>query len=67
MDEKIVEIINGGKHTDSLRTLSYFNDFDLTSIKRFYIIEHPNINIIRVWQSHGMSTNGFMLFQDHLK
>lgn len=50
--KKNPKIIVGGTYTDHRGTLSYVNDFDLTSIKRFYTITHPDKNIVRAWQGH---------------
>lgn len=47
-----VEVFTGGTHTDNRGTLSYFNDLDLSPVKRFYKIEHPDMNIVRGWQGH---------------
>ncbi|WP_320113091.1 dTDP-4-dehydrorhamnose 3,5-epimerase family protein [Draconibacterium orientale] len=46
------ELIAGGTFTDHRGILSYVNDFNLTSIKRFYTITHPDKNVVRAWQGH---------------
>ena len=51
MTEKL-QIIKGGEFQDERGKLIYFNDFDLTIVKRFYIIEHPDTEIVRAWQGH---------------
>jgi len=45
-------IIKGDIFSDERGELLYNNDFDLSSVKRFYVIRHPNKNIIRAWQGH---------------
>lgn len=46
------ELINGGIFTDERGELEYINDFDLSLIKRMYIIRHPDKKVIRAWQGH---------------
>ena len=36
---------SGGSYEDSGGVLKYNNDFSMESVKRFYVIEHPDINI----------------------
>ncbi|MEN8123069.1 MAG: WxcM-like domain-containing protein [Bacteroidota bacterium] len=50
--KNIPEIITGGIHSDERGELLYNNDFDLTTIKRMYIIKHPDKNVVRAWQGH---------------
>jgi dTDP-4-dehydrorhamnose 3,5-epimerase-like enzyme len=52
-------IISGGEHSDSRGTLSYWNDFDMSPIKRFYIISHPSTDIIRGWRGHKIEQRWF--------
>ncbi len=52
INQKEISVITGRLHKDERGTLSFFNDFDMTPVKRFYFIEHPNTNIIRAWQGH---------------
>ena len=44
--------VQGGKHTDDRGTLHYFNEFDMSAIKRFYRIDHPDTKVVRAWQGH---------------
>ncbi len=52
-------IISGGQFHDGRSTVSFINDFDMTPIKRFYVIHHPNIEIIRAWQGHKLEQKWF--------
>lgn len=45
-------VLNGGVFEDERGKLFYNNDFDLTEVKRFYIIKHHNATIVRAWQGH---------------
>jgi dTDP-4-dehydrorhamnose 3,5-epimerase len=51
--------IKGGFHTDNRGTLRFVNDFDLKSVRRFYIIQHPDTSVIRAWQGHEIETKWF--------
>lgn len=52
-------LIHGGQHADKRGTLFYFNDFDLTMIRRFYRIDHPDTKIFRAWQGHKVEQKWF--------
>lgn len=54
------KILVGGIHTDARGALWYNNNFDLTPVKRFYIIKHPDTSIIRAWQGHQHEHKYFM-------
>lgn len=45
-------IIQGGKYEDERGKLTFVNDFDLTVVKRYYIIEHSDVAVVRAWQGH---------------
>jgi dTDP-4-dehydrorhamnose 3,5-epimerase len=52
-------VINGGKFIDDRGEIQFVNDFDMSEIRRFYTIFHPNISIIRAWQGHKIETRWF--------
>lgn len=54
-----LKIINGKNYTDERGTLIFFNEFDITPVKRFYTIEHPDEHIIRAWQGHKIEQKWF--------
>ncbi|MBE0650616.1 MAG: WxcM-like domain-containing protein [Bacteroidales bacterium] len=56
---EIPELIEGGFFVDERGELEYVNDFDLSSIKRMYIIRHPEKKIIRAWQGHRVEHKYF--------
>lgn len=56
-------IIGGDKYTDDRGTLSFVNDFDLGGIKRFYLIEHSNVDIVRAWQGHQVESKWFYVVE----
>lgn len=56
----IPEIINGNSHIDVRGTLFFNNDFDASTVKRFYIIENKNIDFIRAWRGHRIEQRWFV-------
>ena len=52
-------IIQGGLFTDERGSVAFVNDFDLTQIRRFYTITHPDTEIIRAWQGHQKESKWF--------
>jgi dTDP-4-dehydrorhamnose 3,5-epimerase-like enzyme len=55
----IPKTTKGNSHTDSRGTLYYNNDFDASTIKRFYIIENKNMEFIRAWRGHKIEQRWF--------
>lgn len=47
-----IKLIHGGQAEDHRGKLVFVNDFDMTSVKRFYSIEHFNTDVVRAWQGH---------------
>ena len=43
-------IIKGEKYTDDRGSLEFFNNFDMSQIKRVYFTTHFDTNVIRAWQ-----------------
>ena len=56
-------LIIGNNFCDQRGLLLYFNEFDLTPIKRFYIIEHFVVDVIRAWQGHKLETKWFHVME----
>lgn len=63
MTDKHIEIIEPEKFTDPRGCLTFFPSWDLSKIKRTYIIEHPNTEIIRAWQGHKTENKWFFPIQ----
>lgn len=61
MNLEEILLIKGGQHTDERGTVSFVNDFDMSPVKRFYIIEHPDTTIARAWQAHKEERKWFYL------
>ena len=60
-------LISGNCHKDSRGLLFYNNDFDLTNIKRMYVIENSAVDLIRAWQGHAIEQRWFSAIQGSFK
>jgi len=52
-------LILGGSHQDKRGVLKYNNNFDVTSVKRMYIIENIDTFFVRGWQGHKIEQRWF--------
>ena len=52
-------IINGGKYEDERGQLEFFNEFDMSPIKRVYFTTHCDIEVVRAWQGHTIESRWF--------
>lgn len=59
--------ITGGIHKDRRGTLIHFNDFDMTTIKRFYAIEPADTQSVRAWQGHAKEAKWFYCYKGKVK
>jgi len=53
------KIIKGGTHTDHRGKVSFMNDFDMTEVKRSYVIFHPETGVVRAWRAHKVEQRWF--------
>ena len=60
-------LIHGENHRDERGTLSSYNEFDLTPIKRLYLVEHPITEVIRAWQLHKAEQKWFHVIYGSFK
>ncbi len=60
-------IIEGGKYEDVRGKLIFFNDFDMRGVKRFYVIEHPDEQVVRAWQGHQKEEKWFYVIDGSSK
>ena len=58
-----VEIIGGGQHTDSRGTLHFVNDFDMSPVRRMYMIYHPDTAVVRAWRAHKIEQRWFYVLE----
>ena len=54
-----INIISGGIHSDARGSIEFVNDFDMSPIKRFYIIKHNDIETLRGWRAHRIEQRWF--------
>lgn len=56
-------LIKGGLFRDERGSLQYVNDENPGNYRRFYIITHPNIDIVRAWQGHKTEEKSFFVIK----
>lgn len=56
---KKMKIINGGIAKDDRGEIRFVNDFDMSLIKRFYIIKNADIELVRGWRAHRIEQRWF--------
>lgn len=61
--EKLPHIIKGGNHSDHRGVIDFMNDFDMSEVKRFYIIKHSNTITKRGWRGHKIEQRWFNVTQ----
>lgn len=54
-----INIITGGIHNDSRGSIEFVNEFDMSPIKRFYIIKHNDTETLRGWRAHRIERRWF--------
>ena len=52
-------IIKGRNYTDERGELEFFNEFDMSPIKRVYFTTHCDIEVVRAWQGHTIESRWF--------
>ena len=57
----------GNTFTDHRGILRYVNEVNPGYFRRFYIITHPDINIVRAWQGHKIEQRWFSAVQGSFK
>ena len=64
---KTITTVPGGQHEDARGKLIFFNNFDMSGVRRFYIIEHPDTEIVRAWQGHQKEEKWFYVLDGAFK
>ncbi|HLT88272.1 MAG TPA: WxcM-like domain-containing protein [Sphingobacterium sp.] len=59
MEENILKSIIGGIAKDHRGQIRFVNDFDMTQVKRFYIIKNTDTDLVRGWRAHRMEQRWF--------
>lgn len=52
-------LIKGSSHIDERGQIGFVNSFNLSQVKRFYIISPKNTQVIRAWQAHKFESKYF--------
>lgn len=55
----MVTNIQGGIAQDERGQIRFVNDFDMTPVKRFYIIKNKDIDLVRGWRGHRIEQRWF--------
>jgi dTDP-4-dehydrorhamnose 3,5-epimerase-like enzyme len=53
-----MELIKGNRYVDDRGIIRFNNEFDMTAVKRMYLIE-PTPHLIRAWQGHQIENKWF--------
>jgi dTDP-4-dehydrorhamnose 3,5-epimerase-like enzyme len=61
------KLIIGSCHSDPRGSLFYNNDFDSSIIKRIYVIENQNNDLVRQWQGHKIEQRWFSVITGKFK
>lgn len=60
MNKSAPYIISGKSYTDERGELEFYNDFDMSPIKRVYFTTHIDTEVIRAWQGHTIQSRWFI-------
>lgn len=55
----MVTVIQGGSAQDERGGIRFVNDFDMTPIKRFFIIRNADTTLVRGWSAHRIEQRWF--------
>jgi dTDP-4-dehydrorhamnose 3,5-epimerase len=55
----MIDFIQGGIAKDHRGQIRFVNDFDMSLVKRFYIIKNTDLDLIRGWRAHRMEQRWF--------
>lgn len=53
-------LIQSNSYIDDRGKLDYFNDFNMSPIKRVYFTTHFNLDVVRAWQGHTVESRWFI-------
>jgi len=54
-----ITTIQGGIAEDHRGHIRFVNEFDMTQVKRFYIIKNKDTNLVRGWRAHRIEQRWF--------
>lgn len=59
MSQPVPSLITGGNHEDERGKLEFYNNFDMSCIKRIYFTTHLCTEVVRAWQAHKIENRWF--------
>lgn len=63
----MIENIQGGIAKDHRGQIRFVNDFDMSKVKRFYIIKNTDLELIRGWRAHRIEQRWFYVLSGSFK
>lgn len=55
----MIKLIQGGVAKDYRGQIRFVNDFDMSQVKRFYIIKNGDTELVRGWRAHRIEQRWF--------
>ena len=55
----MINFIKGGIAMDQRGSIRFVNDFDMSQVKRLYIIKNADIEVVRGWRAHRIEQRWF--------
>lgn len=55
----MLDFIQGGIAKDHRGQIRYVNEFDMSAVKRFYIIKNTDLDLVRGWRAHRIEQRWF--------
>lgn len=55
----MIDFIKGGIAKDERGQIRFVNDFDMSLVKRFYIIKNVDLTLVRGWRAHRIEQRWF--------
>jgi len=55
----MIDFIQGGIAKDHRGQIRFVNDFDMSQVKRFYIIKNTDLDLVRGWRAHRLEQRWF--------
>lgn len=55
----MIDFIQGGIAKDHRGQIRYVNEFDMSPVKRFYIIKNTDLDLVRGWRAHRIEQRWF--------
>ncbi|WP_293926420.1 WxcM-like domain-containing protein [Sphingobacterium sp. UBA6320] len=57
----MIDFIKGGIAKDDRGQIRFVNDFDISLVKRFYIIKNVDLTLVRGWRAHRIEQRWFYI------